>query len=97
MYLAKENVRIDSIGYLERTFVQQKLSLDFEDTSYKGIRHAGPLKMSVQTSFDYLMGSSFVHLQEVQTSKGIVLFLMILYLVNVFIILTLEWFIFHGA
>ena len=75
--------------------MQQKLSLDFEDTSYKGIRHAGPLKMSVQTSFDYLMGSSFVHLQEVQTYQGIVLcrhtfatvrisrsFLMILYLVN---------------
>ena len=53
--------------------------------------------MSVQTSFDYLMGSSFVHLQEVQTYKGIVLFLMILYLLNVFIILTLEWLIFHGA
>ena len=70
--------------------MQQKLSLDFEDTSYKGIRHARPLKMSVQTSFDYLMGSSFVHLQEVQTYQGIVLFLMILYLVNVFIILTLE-------
>ena len=59
MYLAKENIRIDSIGYLERTFVQQKLNLDFEDTSYKGIKHAGPLKVSVQTSFDYLMGSFF--------------------------------------
>ena len=69
MYLAKENVRIDSIGYLERTFVQQKLSLDFEDTSYKGIRHAGPLKMSVQTSFDYLTGSSFVHLQKCRLIK----------------------------
>ena len=79
MYLAKENVRIDSIGYLERTFVQQKLSLDFEDTFYKGIRHAGSLKMIAHASFYYLMGSSFVHLQEVQTYQGIVLFLMILY------------------
>ena len=77
--------------------MQQKLSLDFEDTSYKGIRHAGSLKMIVHASFYYLMGSSFVHLQEVQTYQGIVLFLMILYLVNVFTILTLEWFIFHGA
>ena len=61
------------------------------------IRHAGHSKMSLQTYFDPLMGSAFVNLLEVQNCQGIVLFLLILYQVNLFIILSLEWFMFHGA
>ena len=61
------------------------------------IRNAGHSKMSLQTYFDPLMGSAFVNLLEVQNCQGIVLFLSILYQVNLFIILSLEWFIFHDA
>ena len=61
------------------------------------IRNAGRSKMSLLTYFDSLMGSAFVNLLEVQSCQGIVLFLSILYQVNLFIILSLEWSIFHGA
>ena len=61
------------------------------------IRNAGHSKMSLQTYVDPLMGSAFVNLLEVQNCQGIVLFLLILYQVNLFIILSLEWFMFHGA
>ena len=56
----RKMLRIDKIGYLERTFMKQKLSFDFQDTSSMVIRHAGHLKMIVKTSFDYLIGSALV-------------------------------------
>ena len=52
-------LRIENIGYLERTLVQQKLSFDFLDTSSVVIRNAGHLKMSLQTSIDSLMGNAY--------------------------------------
>ena len=61
------------------------------------IRNAGHSKMSLQTYFDPLMGSALVNLLEVHNCQGIVLLLSILYQMNLFIILSLEWFIFHGA
>ena len=53
-------LRTDDISYLERNFVQQKLSFDFLDTSSVVIMNAaGHLKMSLQTSIDSLMGNAY--------------------------------------
>ena len=64
------------------------------------IRNAGHLKMSLQTSVDSLMGSAFVNLlegAELSTNCVVPVDFILNYLVNLFIILSPEWFIFHGA
>ena len=55
----RKMLRIENIGYLKRTLVQQKLSFDFLDTYSMVIRNVGHLKMSLQTSIDSLMGNAY--------------------------------------